>query len=89
MIKEFLQRLGLLKPSESIDHHIEYAGDNVSLTRKNYPNMNFIEEYELYSDITWGNSVCYMKKDEITIFKADISIREAIRLLQNGYTACK
>jgi len=89
MIKEFLQRLGLLKPNESIDHHIEYAGDNVSLTRKNYPDMNFIEEYELYSDVLWKDTSCYMKKDEITVFKADISIIEAIRLLQNGYTACK
>ncbi len=89
MIKEFLQRLGLLKPSESIDHHIEYAGDNVSLTRKNYPDMNFIEEYELYSDVLWKDTICYIKGDEPTILKADVSIGEAIRLLQNGYSACK
>ena len=87
MIKEFLQRLGLLRPTTT-DEHIEYAGDNISLQRKNYPHKQLtpLEEYDLYSDITWEKTVCFMK-DDTTIEKSDITMQEAIKLLQDDYTA--
>ena len=87
MIKEFLQRLGLLRPTTT-DEHIEYTGDHVSLQRKNYPSkqLTSLEEYNLYSDLTWERTVCFMKDDTI-IEKNDITIQEAIRLLQDDYIA--
>ena len=89
MIKKFLQRLGLLRPTDT-DEHIEFMGDNVSLQRKNYPQvtMTATEEYALYSDLTWEETVCFMRDShEDLIYREDTTIQNAIQLLQDGYVA--
>ena len=94
MIKKFLQRLGLIRPTDpKLDEHIVYTGDHVSLQRKNYPTKELTptEEYALYSDLAWCETYCLLPHSEskgATIYKSAITIEEAVKLLQQGYTPC-
>jgi len=84
MFKRLLQRLGLISLSQK-DEHIEFMGDNVSLQRKNYPIvLTDVEEYEMYSNLSWDDTICFLKGD-VTKFKYEVTVQEAIQLIQNGY----
>ena len=94
MIKELLQRLGLVRPTKpTVDEHITYQGDHVSLQRKHYPvqEIDLIEEYSKYSDIAWSDTVFLLAPSEsklTDIPRNEVNIEEAIKLLQDGYVAC-
>ena len=94
MIKKLLRRLGLLSPTTATDEHVTFQGDHVSLQRKNYPTnrLSLAKEYALYSDLTWKETVCFLQPSNKymggDILKKDVTIEEAIKLLQKGYTSC-